>query len=178
MQFKTYTVILWGPCLNSRTTPDLYGEPVMLKGWLRPPSVISLCMRLPLFAFRNLNLDRHARRLRPPLRVSPIVPLFPPLSTGSSTPCVGALSRNPISRCSIFFSFFDSSYRPHCPTAIEVAGGYSSPCRYSYSGLPRRGGDTRPFARSVPGASPWEPCESVYTAVHVLLRGWRSACWP
>ena len=47
MQFKTYTVILWGPCLNSRTTPDLYGEPVMLKGWLRPPSVISLCMRLP-----------------------------------------------------------------------------------------------------------------------------------
>ena len=47
MQFKTYTVILWGPCLNSRTTPDLYGEPVMLKGWLRLPSVISLCMRLP-----------------------------------------------------------------------------------------------------------------------------------
>ena len=131
MQFKTYTVILWGPCLNSRTTPDLYGEPVMLKGWLRPPSVISLCMRLPLFALRNLKLYRHARRLRPSLRVPPLVPLFHPPSTGSSTLYVDAWSRNPISRCSIFFFIVNYSYRPHCPTAIEVAGGYSSPCRYS-----------------------------------------------
>jgi len=66
----------------------------MFKGWLRLPSVISLCM--PLFALQNLNLDRHARRVRQSLRVPPLVPLFPPPSTGSSTPCVGAETQYPM----------------------------------------------------------------------------------